>query len=199
MFISWILKILSVAIIIFTILCVVNIILSWVPGAKFTTFGRFISKICDPYLNLFSKNGRFVFGNVDFSPILSIGILSLASSILSGINNTGRIFFGGILATVISMIWSICSSLLYLLFLLVLIRWIVLLANHGQTSFNSVWNQFDSLINKFSYKIAKTFIRRPISYQDTLLVTWITFLVVLILGNILINGFLVNLCYKIPF
>ncbi len=199
MFISWILKILSAAIVIFTILCVVNIILSWVPGAKFTTFGRFISKICDPYLNFFSKNGRFVFGNVDFSPILSIGILSLVSSILSGINNTGRIFFGGILATIISMLWSICSSLLSLLFLLVLIRWIVLLANHGQTSFNSAWNQFDSLINKFSYKIAKTFVKKPVSYQTTLLINWITFLVVLILGNILINGFLVNLCYRIPF
>lgn len=199
MFISWILKILSAAIVIFTILCVVNIILSWVPGAKFTTFGRFISKICDPYLNFFSKNGRFVFGNVDFSPILSIGILSLVSSILSGINNTGRIFFGGILATIISMLWSICSSLLSLLFLLVLIRWIVLLANHGQTSFNSAWNQFDSLINKFSYKIAKTFVKKTVSYQTTLLINWITFLVVLILGNILINGFLVNLCYRIPF
>lgn len=197
--ISWIFRFLSFAITIYTILCLIDIILTWIPGAKFTSFGKFISTICDPYLDFFCKRGWLRLGNFDFSPILSIGVLSLASSILSGINQTGRVFFGGILATIISMLWSVCNSLISILFLLVLVRWIVLLAHHGQTDFNSAWNQLDMFINKFSYKIAKTFVKKPINYQTTLLTTWITFLVVLILGNILINGFLVPLCYQIPF
>lgn len=184
---------------IYTILCLIDIILTWIPGVKFTSFGKFISTICDPYLDFFDKRGWLRFGNFDFSPILSIGILSLASSILSGINQTGRIFFGGILATIVSMLWSVCNSLISILFLLVLVRWIVLLIHHGQTDFNSGWNQLDMFINKFSYKIAKIFVKKPINYQTTLLITWITFLIVLILGNILINGFLVPLCYQIPF
>ena len=194
-----ILSLLSAVVVVYTILCFIDIIMSWIPGAKFTQFGKFISRICDPYLNLFSKGGWLRIGNIDFSPIISIGLLSLLSSILSGITATGRIYFGGILATIVSMIWNVCSSLLVLLFLLVLIRWIVLLANHGQTAYGSAWNQVDMLINKFSYKIAGTFSKKPISYQNSLLITWITFLVLLIAGNILFNIFLVDLCYRIPF
>ncbi len=194
-----ILSLLSAVVVVYTILCFIDIIMSWIPGAKFTQFGKFISRICDPYLSLFSKSGWLRIGNIDFSPIISIGLLSLLSSILSGITATGRIYFGGILATIVSMIWNVCSSMLVLLFLLVLIRWIVLLANHGQTAYGSAWNQVDMLINKFSYKIAGTFSKKPISYQNTLLITWITFLVLLIAGNILFNIFLVDLCYRIPF
>lgn len=172
--------------------------MTWIPGAKFTKFGKAISRICDPYLSFFSRNGWLRIGNIDFSPILSIGLLTLISSILSGITATGRIYFGGILATIIHMLWSVCNSILFILFLLVLIRWIVLLVNHGQTGYDSGWYQVDALLNKFSYKIAGTFVKKPINYQTTLLITWITFLVVLILGGFLFDFVLVNLCYKIP-
>lgn len=198
MIIGRILSILSAFIVVYTILCFIDIIMSWIPGAKFTSVGKLISKFCDPYLNFFSRTGWLRIGNIDFSPIISIGLLSLISSILSGINSTGRIYLGGILATIIGMIWNVCSSLLTVLFLLVLIRWIVLMANHGQTSYDSGWNQVDLLLNKFSYKIAGTFVKKPINYQTTLLITWITFLVIMVLGNILFNVLLVNLCYRIP-
>lgn len=191
-------SILSAVVTLYTILCLVDIIMSWIPGAKFTAFGKFISSLCDPYLNFFSRMGILRIGNIDFSPIISIGLLSLLSSILAGINSTGRIYLGGILATIISMLWNICSSLITILFLLVLIRWIVLLANHGQTSFDSGWNQVDVIINKFAYKIAGTFTRKPVNYQTTLLITWIVFLVTLILGGILFNGVLRDLCYRLP-
>jgi len=199
MIVGRILSVISALVVVYTILCFIDILMSWIPGAKFTAFGKFISKACDPYLNLFSKWGWLRIGNIDFSPIISIGLLSLVSSILAGITSTGRIYFGGILATIISMIWNVCSSILVILFLLVLIRWIVLLVNHGQTSFDSAWNQVDTLINKFAYKVAGSFVHKPISYEKTLMVTWIVFLVSLILGNILFNVILVNLCYRIPF
>lgn len=199
MILSTILSGLSALIVVYTILCFVDILMSWFPGAKYTRFGKAIGRICDPYLNLFSRFGWLRIGNIDFSPIISIGLLSLLSSILAGITSTGRIYFGGILATIISMIWSVISSLLTILFLLVFIRWIVLMVNHGQTSYDSGWNQIDSLLNKFTYKIAGTFIKKPINYQKTLLITWITFLVVSIIGAILFRGILVNLCYRLPF
>ena len=126
--VSTILGILSAIINIYTILCVISIILTWFPGAKFTAFGKFLSSICDPYLNLFSKSGKLRIGNIDFSPILAIGILSLLTTILSRITLTGRIFFGGILAAIVSLFWNLGSSLLGILTLIILIRWIVLLA-----------------------------------------------------------------------
>ena len=117
--VSTILGILSAIINIYTILCVISIILTWFPGAKFTAFGKFLSSICDPYLNLFSKSGKLRIGNIDFSPILAIGILVLVSSILGKITLTGRIYFGGILQEILGMVWNVSSSLLTIFFLLI--------------------------------------------------------------------------------
>lgn len=196
--ISTILSILAAALTIYTILCFIYIVMSWFPGLRFTAFGKFITNACEPYMNLFSKKGWLRFGNIDFSPIISIGLLSLASSILGGIQSSGRIYIGGIIATIISMIWSIASSLLTILLLLVFVRWIVLIINKNQTSFDSGWNQVDNIINKFSYKIARTFTKNSFNYRTSLLISWITIGVVLFAGSILIR-ILCNLCYQLPF
>jgi len=196
--ISTILSILAAALTIYTILCFIYIVMSWFPGLRFTAFGKFITNACEPYMNLFSKKGWLRFGNIDFSPIISIGLLSLASSILGGIQSSGRIYIGGIIATIISMIWSIASSLLTILLLLVFVRWIVLIINKNQTSFDSGWNQVDNIINKFSYKIARTFTKNSFNYRTSLLISWITIGVILFAGSILIR-ILCNLCYQLPF
>lgn len=196
--IQTILSLLSAVVTIYTILCFANIIMSWIPGLKFTAFGRFITAATDPYMNFFSRWGFLRFGNVDFSPIISIGVLSLLSSILAGIQGTGRLYLGGILATIIYMLWNIISSLLGIFFLLLLIRWIVLLIHKGQTSYNSGWNQVDMILNKFSYKVASRFTKNSINYQKSLLISWIVFLATIVIGRILIT-ILVNLCYQLPF
>lgn len=193
-----ILSVSSAVVTIYTLICFLSIILSWFPGAKFTSFGRFISKISDPYMNFFSKWGWLRIGNIDFSPLISIGLLSVLSSILAGIQGTGRIYFGGILATIVLMLWNIISSLLTIFLILVFVRWIVLLINKGQTSFDSGWNQIDMIINKISYKVAGTFTKKSISYQKSLLITWITLLVISVAGRFLIS-ILVNLCNQLPF
>lgn len=193
-----ILRLLSALITVYTVLCFINILLSWFPGAKFTGFGRFLSGICDPYMDLFSRIPFLRIGNIDFSPIISLGLLSLASTILSRIQATGRIFIGGILASILGSLWSITSSLLSILFILVLIRWIFLLFSKGKTSYDSGWYQIDMMINKFSYKVAGTFTKKSVSYQTSLLITWIAFLVIMVAGNVLIN-ILCNLCVMLPF
>ena len=33
------------------IICFVRIMLSWFPGAQYSPVGRFLSSLCDPYLN----------------------------------------------------------------------------------------------------------------------------------------------------
>ena len=193
-----ILSILSAIIIIYTVLCLISIFMTWIPGAKFTKFGRFISKITDPYLNVFSKRGWFRVGNIDFSPILAIGILSILSSIIGGIATTGRLHLGGILAMILGMIWSLLSTLLTVFILLILIRWIVLLANKGQVSTNSAWYQVDLMLQKIVYKIGNTFFRNNLTYQKALLVSWISLGIIWLIGRVLF-GILINLCNSIPF
>ena len=193
-----ILSFLSAAIIIYTILCLISIFMTWIPGAKFTKFGKVISSITDPYLRLFSRRGWLRFGNIDFSPILAIGILSLLSSILGGITTTGRIYFGGILATILSMVWSVCSSIFTIFFLLILIRWIVLLVNKGQVSTNSAWYQLDLMLQKFVYKLGNTFVKNNLTYQKALLISWISIGIIWVIARILF-GILIMLCNNIPF
>lgn len=196
--IQTILSIIAAVLSLYTLLCFIYILMSWFPGAKFTSFGRGLSAICEPYMNIFKRLSFLRIGNIDFSPIVSLGILSLASAILAGIQRTGRIFLGGILGTILNSIWSIASSILAIFAFLVLIRWIVLLVSKGRTSYDSGWNQVDILLNKFTYKVAGTFTKKPINYQTSLLITWISLFIFLGAGYVLIT-ILTNLCYRMPF
>ena len=196
--IQTILSILAAALSLYTLLCFIYILMSWFPGAKFTKFGHFMTAVCEPYMGLFSRMSFLRIANIDFSPIVSLGLLSLASAILAGIQKTGRIFLGGILGTVLNSLWGIASSIMGIFTLLILIRWIVLLINKGRTSYDSGWNQVDMILNKMTYKIAGTVSKKTMSYQTSLLLSWIILLATLVLGHIFID-ILASLCYKMPF
>ncbi len=196
--IQTILSILAGAISLYTILCFIYILMSWFPGARFTRFGHFMTAVCEPYMGLFRKLSFLRIGNFDFSPIVSLGILSLTSAILAGIQHTGRIFLGGILAAILNSLWGIISSILGVFALLIFVRWIVLLINKDRTSYDSGWNQVDMLLNKISYKVAGTFTKKAMSYQQSLLISWIAMFLILIAGHFLII-ILAALCYRMPF
>lgn len=196
--ISVLLNILSGLITVYTTICFIYILMSWIPGLRYTSFGRVIASIVEPYMNIFSRWRFTHIGRVDFSPIISIGLLSLSSSILARITSTGRIYLGGILATIIYTIWDIFASLIGIFALVVFIRWIVLLVKKGRVDYNSGWYQIDSAIQNFCYKISGAIIKKPVSYTKSLFITWVTFAVFDAAGSVLIN-LLVHLCYKIPF
>ena len=196
--IQTILTIISAIIFIYTLLCLFYILMSWIPGIKFTKVGQIVTKICAPYMNLFSQLSFLRIGNIDFSPIIALGLLSLLSTILGGIISTGYITFSRILISTLRAFWEICSSILIIFLALTLIRWIVLIINKGRTSFDSGWNQVDIILNKFTYKVAGAFYKKNMSYQTSLLITWITFLIIQILGHNLIEK-LITLISRIPF
>ncbi|WP_249869858.1 YggT family protein [Oceanobacillus saliphilus] len=56
---------------------IVYIFMSWFPGARESSFGQFLTKICEPYLEQFRK---FIppLGMIDLSPIVGILVLHLA-------------------------------------------------------------------------------------------------------------------------
>lgn len=196
--IQTILSIITTVIFIYSLLCLFYILMSWIPGLKFTKFGHLITAICEPYMNLFRNLSFLRIGNIDFSPIISLGILSLFSTILGGIVSTGYISFSNILISILKAVWEIISYILLLFTLLTFIRWIFLVFNKGRTSYESGWNQIDMILNKMSYKVAGTFYKKAMSYQTSLLITWITFLLIKVLGKILV-GYLLLLISQIPF
>ena len=49
---------------------IASIILSWLPDIKRSPFGRLISRITDPFMNVF--RGLLVVGMLDFTPMIGI-------------------------------------------------------------------------------------------------------------------------------
>ncbi|MCM3610747.1 YggT family protein [Planococcus sp. MERTA32b] len=67
------------AIRIYTYILIASVLMSWVPSIKESAIGQFISRLADPYLDLFRK---FIppLGMIDISPIVAIITLNLASN-----------------------------------------------------------------------------------------------------------------------
>lgn len=83
-----VLRLLVTAIEIYSWALIIYILLSWFPGAKESTFGDFLARICEPYLEPFR---RFIppLGMIDISPLVAIFALRLATS---GFSNFIRLF-----------------------------------------------------------------------------------------------------------
>lgn len=63
----------------YSLLIIGYILLSWFPNARESSFGQMIGKLVEPYLEPFR---RIIppFGMIDFSPIVAIIVLRLASN-----------------------------------------------------------------------------------------------------------------------
>ncbi len=73
------LKIILLGFQIYSFALIIYIFMSWFPGARESSFGIMLAKICEPYLEIFRK---FIppLGMIDFSPIVAIIVLQLARS-----------------------------------------------------------------------------------------------------------------------
>ncbi|MGE7913856.1 YggT family protein [Lysinibacillus xylanilyticus] len=65
----------SIAFKIYSYMLVGYVLLSWVPAAQDSAIGRFLKKVCEPYLGIFRK---FIppIGMIDISPIVAIFMLN---------------------------------------------------------------------------------------------------------------------------
>lgn len=191
-------SLIAAAITVYTILCFINIILTWIPGAKYTKFGQVISRITEPYLRIFSRFKWTHIGYVDFSPIISLGLLSLASSIFGAIASNGRFLLGRALGEIVRQIWGLCSSLLGLLFIIILIRFIVILVKNNENTYDTMWVQLDNFLRPIAQAVSKPFYKNSNSYKGCLITALIVIAVVYILGQILCSV-LFGLFCSIPF
>lgn len=70
-------NIIDTALYVYSFALIIYIFMSWFPGARESSIGEFLTKICDPYLEPFRK---FIppLGMIDFSPIVAIFVLHFA-------------------------------------------------------------------------------------------------------------------------
>ena len=188
---------LAAAVSIYSLLCVIRIILTWIPGLSYSPFGRFLSSVCDPFLNLFSGIRWLRFGAIDFSPIVALAILSMASFVLENLSRGGQISFALILALIIQMAWSVVAAIIFFLIIVVAIRLIV--AWMGGDKKSSIWYQIDSSLSPFVYSITKLFSGgKPVAYKNALVLALIVLIILHFGGGKVVQG-LVNMCQLIPF
>ena len=190
-------SLLAAAISLYTMLCFVRIILTWIPSLNYSKFGHFMATLCDPYMNYFRRFRFLRFGNLDFSPVLSLGLLVAVSNIFSNIARTGRLGVGYILASTVSMAWSIVASLIGFLLILLIIRLVALFLGKGGGSF---WYSLDGTLNPVVYKIAGIFRGRNtfMTQKTAYIITIVALFVVRFLGSILFS-IIVRLLTGLPF
>ena len=162
-------------------LCFIKILLSWVPSAAYSSFGRVLSSICDPYLNWFRRFRFTRIGMVDFSPILSLGILSIAAQLITSILATGTISFWAVVVSIIQLIWSFVSFILNLLIIFLIIRLGYDL--FGSSNSSPFWYNLDRFLSPVIAKTTGFFQRKPLQYRTRLVLTIILILLLrIVLG-----------------
>lgn len=174
----FILRIISAFLSLYSLLCLLRIIITWIPNYSYSKPADILAQICDPYMNLFRGIKWLRFGSFDFSPALALCILGAGSQIFSSLANGGYINLQMILSMILGIFFSILSSLIFFLIILFAIRLILIMINRD--SYNTsgfMANQIDSSISPIVYRIARTFaMGRRITYKAALIISIIALL-----------------------
>ncbi|MDO5773676.1 MAG: YggT family protein [Spirochaetales bacterium] len=174
----FILRIISAFLSLYSLLCLLRIIITWIPNYSYSKPADILAQICDPYMNLFRGIKWLRFGSFDFSPALALCILGAGSQLFSSLANGGYINLQMILAIILGIFFSILSSLIFFLIILFAIRLILIMINRD--SYNTsgfMANQIDSSISPIVYRIARTFaMGRRITYKAALIISIIALL-----------------------
>ena len=132
---------------------------------------------------------------MDFTPTIALLVLVGASSVLTSILQVGRITVSGILAMLIQLIWSVASSILGIVILVLAVRLIALFISKNYSS--SFWDTLDRTITPLIYRISGTFSRTTLPFKTALIISLIA-LILLTAGGNLVIGILVNIIRSIP-
>lgn len=154
---------------VYLFLCFVKILLSWVPSAAYSSFGRMLSSICDPYLNWFRRFRFTRIGMVDFSPILSLGILSITAQLITSLLATGTISLWAVFVSIIQLIWSFVGFVFNLLIIFLIVRLVYDI--FGSSSSSPFWYNLDRFLSPVIAKVTGFFPQKPLQYRTRLILT----------------------------
>lgn len=157
----------------YSLICVIYILLSWVPQLRFSSVGKVLAAICEPFLQWFKRFSFTRIGVVDFSPILALGVLSILSMALNQFAHTGKLSVGFVIAGLIQVVWSFFSFLLslILIFLLVRIVYDFLSSNRYRSNF---WIMLDNFLNPLINYVSQLLFRdRSVSYRTRIIASFL--------------------------
>ena len=182
---------LASAVSLYSLLCIVRVFFTWVPDLNYSPFGKLLARICDPWLNAFRKFNFTRNSPVDISPVISVGVLIMISSVFKQIAHSRSFSPLVIVAVIVQMAWSVISSLLTFFNILLLVRLIAELLDRTQSR---IWYNVDQVLNPIIYKIPAFFVRgrfiRPKTAMLTTLVCGVAVQIILGLSITRLTHFL---------
>lgn len=166
---------------VFSLVCLVRIVCTWFPDLEYNPVGKFLGRLCDPYLNWFRRFSWTRVGAADFSPILALATLSALTMIFSSISATGRISLLVVILVLFQVVWSFVSFVLNLLILFLFIRLVYDLINRYQ--YGPFWVMLDRFLNPVVSVVSRGIMNilgrtRPLRYRVSLAATFVTILAV---------------------
>ena len=121
----------------YSLLCVVRILVSWFPQMRGNAFESFLSQICDPFLSLF----RFPFtqvGSLDFSPVLAFVALYFLQQIFAIFANVHTFNAFSLIGALLTICTMLLSSILTMLIVALAIRLVFEVTGRSYTRYCSV-------------------------------------------------------------
>ena len=168
-------EVLASLISIYAIVCVVRIILTWIPRATFHPVTKTLASICDPYLDTFHGIRWMRMGSLDFSPAIALCLLGAVSTIFSHLAHSSSLRLGTILSLLVQTIGSIAASIISFLVVMLIIRLIIIFVSGSAFSNNTLLYQIDQTFGGIVSAIARTFTGdRQISYKTALIIAIVT-------------------------
>ncbi|MDR1950513.1 MAG: YggT family protein [Spirochaetaceae bacterium] len=179
----------------YMILIFVRILLTWFSGSLYGKPAQILCRITDPYLEWFRRFPALRFSTLDLSPIVALGVLSVANNIFITLGRYGSITLGLILAMLLSVVRSTVFFILGFFIVILVLRLIAYLLNRNV--YRSFWGIIDTLSRPISYRINRIIFRdRLVRYHTGLIVSIVTLLGIRIILGILLGlgiGFLARL------
>jgi YggT family protein len=190
-------NLLSTLVTLYSIACFIRVIITWFPNAQYSAFGRFLSAVCDPYLNIFRGIKFLRTSTLDFTPILSLGILAGVSGILANLARYGKFSLGAIIASVIEMIGGAATSIIGLIIIMALIRLVAILVS--PSSRFELWSALDRILYPILTPVAALFSNAArFVWRTSLIIGTLFFIVLNVLINI-VTGLLAGIFRGLPF
>lgn len=173
---------------IYSLICVIRIFMTWIPSISYSSAGRILSRICDPYLNLFRRLRFLIIGGIDFTPAAALLVLSLGGSLCKALEQTGTFNIFVLLGILVSMIASLVLSILTFLIIILIIRLVIEFMHSGSYG-SPVAGALDRFLMPVVYKIAKTFTAgRSITYRNALIISIIVLVAASFVSSVAFNA-----------
>ena len=189
-------RILATAISVYGLLVFMRVLIGWVVPQVYGRPWDLLCRVVDPYLALFRRIRILRRGVRDYSVLLALAVLWVASSLLSVLGENGRITLGLILAVILSVLWGYVRFLAILFIIFGILRLIPILFR-GIGGY-AIWKVADLIVYPVVSRVTRLFRLGPRSgYTQHLILTVGLLFVIWILGELVV-GQLMTFFLRLP-